>query len=114
MSTTTQTPKLRLTQRGRVVIASFLTVIAIAVFVMIAIIGATNAQANTGVGEQLATQFETIVAIPGDTMWSIATVVAPESDPREVIEDIIRLNQLSSADLVVGQELSIPQRYSNS
>lgn len=49
---------------------------------------------------------------PGETLWAIASEVAPTSDPRDVVDAIKRLNALDSAQLVAGQRLAIPAQYS--
>lgn len=45
---------------------------------------------------------------PGDTLWSIATVQAPDRDPRAVISEIEQLNGLDSSVLQVGVVLRVP------
>ena len=47
---------------------------------------------------------------PGETLWSIAEIVAPDVDPREVIADIQSLNGVGGA-IQPGQQLSIPAEY---
>ena len=42
-----------------------------------------------------------------ETLWSIASALAPESDPREVIEQIERLNPPGSSLVVPGQVLVV-------
>ena len=44
----------------------------------------------------------------GDTLWSIASSVAGDSDVRLVIDQIRQLNRLRSADIVPGQVLQLP------
>lgn len=48
----------------------------------------------------------TYVVQPGDTLWSIAAALAPGSDPREVVDDLVALN--GSDPLVVGARLQLP------
>ncbi len=43
----------------------------------------------------------------GDTLWSIAHRIAPESDPRIIIKNIKNLNQISKSGLIAGQKLEI-------
>jgi hypothetical protein len=43
----------------------------------------------------------------GDTLWSIARQIAPESDPRMVIKQIKNRNQITSSDLIAGQKLQV-------
>ncbi len=49
----------------------------------------------------------------GDTLWGLATAVDPQADPRDVVDDIIELNQGSAAvssdgQLRAGEELRLP------
>ena len=41
----------------------------------------------------------------GDTLWSIASSLAPDSDPRPVIQELKEENHLRGSDLAVGQRL---------
>ncbi len=50
----------------------------------------------------------THVVRDGETLWSIATTLAPDRDPREVIGEIEQLNRGASPSLVAGQVLHIP------
>jgi len=50
--------------------------------------------------------------MPGDTLWSIAESIAPAADPRDVVDEIVRVNALSSGALQAGQTLALPQQYS--
>ena len=50
----------------------------------------------------------TYVVRPGDTLWSIATAVAPADDPRAVVRAIGAANDLAGAGLVPGQALQVP------
>lgn len=45
---------------------------------------------------------------PGDTLWSIATRVAPDRDPRAEVAALQHRNHLSNVDLVPGQVLRVP------
>ena len=46
-----------------------------------------------------------VVVAPGDTVWSIATSLAPDDDPRPVVDAIVAANGGSS--LVPGQRLEL-------
>jgi len=48
---------------------------------------------------------ETYVVQAGDTLWSIAAAVAPDSDPRQVVDALRATN--GGSDLQVGQRLTI-------
>jgi len=50
----------------------------------------------------------TVVVQPGDTLWTIAAERYPGDDPRGRIDEIERLNNLSSPVIVVGETLRLP------
>jgi Tfp pilus assembly protein FimV len=47
------------------------------------------------------------VVQPGDTLWAIAGRVAPDRDPREVVDRIVRDNHLHGS-LQAGAQLQVP------
>jgi len=47
-----------------------------------------------------------VVVQPGDTLWSIAADVAPDTDVRITVDQLIALN--GSSPIVPGQELALP------
>lgn len=100
-------PRLRLTSRGRMVFGTLaaLPVIAIALFVGPNVIGA---QASA---DSVQNSFEYVSIAPGQSLWQLAEQVAPQADPREVVADILTLNNLSSGDVQPGQKLAIPAQY---
>jgi nucleoid-associated protein YgaU len=44
----------------------------------------------------------------GDTLWSIAGRVAPDADPRAVVDALVRANHLRDAAISPGQTLRVP------
>jgi LysM repeat protein len=56
--------------------------------------------------------FRTVTVEPGQSLWSVAEEVAPQADPRDVVDSIVRLNALDSVTVDPGQELAIPAQYS--
>jgi len=44
-------------------------------------------------------------------LWQLAEHIAPSADPREVIADIVNLNQLPSESVQPGQRLALPAEY---
>ena len=109
-ATSAPTTRLRLTTRGRRVLAGLASVPAVAAL-GIAIVSGGGALATAETGAS-ADAFETVTVLPGDSLWSIARDVAPAADPRDVVDDIMNLNALSSAVLDAGQSLAIPVEYS--
>ena len=55
-----------------------------------------------------AAQLEQTTVLPGDTLWAVARRLAPEHDPREVVDQIRELNDLTSTELQAGQQLLLP------
>lgn len=100
--------RLRLTRRGRRVLAFLASVPAI-VALSIAIISGGGALATSDSGAGAA--FEKVTVMPGDTLWSIAESVAPQADPRDVVDAIMRLNALPSGSLDAGETIAIPLEY---
>jgi LysM repeat protein len=92
---------LRLTLRGRCVLAAL-------AFVVAALIGA-GAGAVVATVEGLPTDVESVSVSSGQTLWSIAAELTPPgSDVREVMSQIVALNGLESEALVPGQQLTVP------
>ncbi len=102
------TTRLRMTVRGRRVLAA-LVAIPLAAGIGLAALSGGSANAS---GDAVATaRFETVTVLPGDTLWAIAQSVAPNVDPREAIHEIQKLNALTNGSLQAGQQLAIPAEY---
>lgn len=98
---------LRITSRGRAVL---LTLVA-GPLVLVAIALGMNAGGATATSQVPTQQLQTVIVLPGESLWSVAEHVAPNVDPREFISDIVRLNGLDSAAVQAGQQLEIPAEY---
>lgn len=95
--------RLRLTVRGRRVVAALVVLLGTALSVGL---GALVGIAANPSGAAATTS---VTVGPGETLWSLAaTVSAPGEDRREIVEEIAALNGLASPDLAVGQELLLP------
>jgi hypothetical protein len=47
--------------------------------------------------------------LPGETLWQIAsTVAAPGEDIRDVVAELVVLNQLSGSHLYAGETIVVP------
>lgn len=104
--------RLRLTVRGRRVLA-FLAALPAASLLAAAVLSGGAALAGREDGAP-AGSFATVTVEPGDSLWSIAQSLAPESDPRDVVAAIADLNALHGAALQSGQSLAIPAEYAPS
>ena len=92
----------RLTARGRCLLVAVLA----ALLVLAISAGHSGSQAATAVQNGPALTQATVQ--PGDTLWSVAQRLAPGNDPREVVEQLRRINHLRSSALVAGQQLLLP------
>ncbi|SKB01830.1 LysM domain-containing protein [Agreia bicolorata] len=110
-ATASHTVRLRITRRGRVVLAALASIPLIAGMVALALFGANSAVAD-GAESSAATQtFDYVTIQAGETLWALAEEIAPSADPRDVIADIVSLNQLPSAEVQPGQKLAVPNEY---
>ena len=101
--------RLRLTVRGRRVLAA-LAALPVVVALSAAVLGGGAALASRDGGAQ-AGSFQTVTVAPGDSLWTIAEEVAPDRDPRDGVDDIVRLNALDDVVVQAGQSLAIPAEY---
>ena len=93
--------RVRLTRRGRALVRALAIVLVVAVFLLVA------PGLARGDGPERPAPRVTYVVKPGDTLWSIASRVAPDRDPRPVVDGLIKTNDVRGG-LQAGQELSIP------
>ncbi|MGH3326372.1 MAG: LysM peptidoglycan-binding domain-containing protein [Streptomycetales bacterium] len=94
-------PPVRLTRRGRVVVAC----------AGLALLGMFLPAGGVGVAtsERGAVPPHRVVTVePGDTLWTIARRTAPGVDPRKTIVRIMEFNALEGPGLQVGQRISVP------
>ncbi|WEO78651.1 hypothetical protein BJQ94_06345 [Cryobacterium sp. SO2] len=100
---------LRLTRRGRVVFTTLAALPLVLGSIAVAVNGGVAAAEGTaGVG---AAAFEYVTIDAGQSLWELAESIAPKQDPRDVIADIVNLNQLSSEAVEPGQRLALPASY---
>jgi LysM repeat protein len=105
--------RLRITRRGRLVLTT-LVVSPLLAFGVVAGVNATSAIATSvGAGSSAAVvDFEYVTINAGESLWQVAERIAPASDPRDVVADIVSLNQLTSSSVEAGQRVAIPSAYS--
>jgi LysM repeat protein len=97
-----QHSQVRLTRRGRlVVVLSLLALLVVGL--------ASTGQSSQASGRVAATRPVTVTVQTGETLWQLATRVAPHTDPRLVVDEIERLNRLSGSTVYAGQQLRVPQ-----
>jgi hypothetical protein len=94
--------EVRLTRRGRFVVfvAALLFVLGAALF-----LGATSVATNDAGTDQPT---RAVMVGEGDTLWAIASDLAPDGEVRDMVATIRELNALDSAMLVAGQTIYVP------
>ncbi len=97
---------LRITRRGRAVVAALAAAPLVAGLVFATVTAPANAGNETGTAS-----FLTVTVEAGDSLRSIAERIAPEADPREVVGELKRLNALEDSALLAGQTIAIPAQY---
>ena len=105
-----QEAPLRLTRRGRFVFIGVpLILLAALIFSFSGFLNAP-AKAAESAAELSLTPTVTVTVQPGESLWAIAEAVAPERDPRDVVADIVQLNNLDAARVRPGQTLFVPAK----
>jgi hypothetical protein len=101
-------PPLRLTRRGRIVLIGIPLVLLAALLLSLAGFFNSPAKASDSAAELQATSAVTVTVQPGQSLWGIAAAVAPDRDARDVVADIVQLNNLSAGAVFPGQQLFVP------
>ena len=101
-------PPLRLTRRGRIVLIGIPLVLLAALLLSLAGFFNAPAKASDSAAELQTTSAVTVTVQPGQSLWGIAATVAPERDARDVVADIVQLNNLSAGAVFPGQQLFVP------
>lgn len=103
-------PPLRLTRRGRVVLIGIPLVLLAALLLSLAGFLNAPAKAADSTADLSLTPTVSVTVQTGESLWAIAGAVAPARDPRDVIADIVQLNNLSGGSVVPGQQLFVPTK----
>ena len=98
---------MKLTSKGRNVVR------ATAVASLLIVIGAGfsavgNASEHKVVVASATAGYVKVVVAPGETLWSLASLVAGSGDVSGVVDQIVTANGLSSSDIRAGQKLWVP------
>ena len=101
----------KLTKRGRNVVRG--TAVASLLVVIGAGFSAVGSSASEKVlpGASVASgDYVRVVVAPGETLWSVAAMVAGSSDVSTVVDEIVAVNHLSSSAVAAGTRLLVPVR----
>ena len=102
MSRSSVTP--RRSRRANIRLARFLVVLSLTT-----VFGAGFAmQAGAGSSKPaVSAQFVTVTIAPGETLWSVAKALG-SGDPRKLVDEIMTVNGLDSAQLPAGTKVRVP------
>jgi LysM repeat protein len=98
---------LRLTRRGRVVVAVAATLVLAALSLVIA--GGAQATNHPVPSHPAQQSLAQVTVHPGQSLWSVAESADPGADTRVVIQQIIELNGLAGNAVFAGQQLWVPR-----
>jgi hypothetical protein len=108
-NTVPPTSRLRITRRGR----ALLTVLIAGPVVIAAFAFAVNGGGAAAGMDSSSVVFEHVTVQPGESLWQLASEIAPSSDPRDVVSELVQLNRLDRAEVHPGQSLAVPLKYSH-
>ena len=80
--------------------------VGIALLIVLGSFLTSEAQAGDGPAQSQPTISVTVGA--GETLWGLASRHAPDRDPRDVVAEMVELNNLRSSVVQAGQSISIP------
>ena len=97
----------RLTRRGIVALSAISALVALAI-VAIAWLSASTTASAVGTDGVAGSVVAAVVTVhDGDSLWTIATRVAPNRDPRAEVAELRDRNHLTSDTVVPGQQLRV-------
>lgn len=92
---------MRLTRRGRVVLWTGAVILAIVITLLGVRAGAD--------GSPQAVEVSRHAVVQGDTVWSLAAMVNPGIDIRDVVDEVLALNGRTSTVLYAGETILLPR-----
>jgi len=106
-------PPLRLTARGRKVVATLAALLVTAFLVVVSLVTGAGpaAQATNHAVSRAAAEkgLARVTVRPGESLWSVAEAADPDADTRVVVHEIIELNGLSGMVVNPGERLLVPR-----
>ena len=108
------TRSFQLTRRGRLVLLGVPAIALAAVVVLVSmafVFGSMASPAHASAqypAVDMADYARTVTVLQGESLWSIAAESDPNRDVREVVSEIVALNELGAGVLQAGQQLFVP------
>jgi hypothetical protein len=101
----------RLTRRGRLVVAGFATLVAIVAVTLLWMTAAGSVQASSRGSLAHGSPYQgmhQVMVQPGQTLWSIAVAAEPSANAWAVVQQITEVNALNGPEVRAGQLLWVP------
>lgn len=102
--------RLNLTRRGRFVFIGLPVITGAAALLAVAVIFLMPSTVHAGTEAVGDPATRTVTVQSQQSLWEIARAADPQRDTREVMDDIVELNDLASSVLSSGQLLEVPAR----
>jgi len=102
----------RLTRRGRLVVAGFATLVVIVAATLLWMTVAGSVQASSRGGPAPGSPYQDmrqVLVQPGQTLWSIAAAAEPSANAWAVVQQITEVNALNGPEVHAGQLLWVPK-----
>lgn len=97
---------LTLTRRGRFVLVGLPIALGVAALILLGAFLTSQAQAGESLPAPSSTVEVSVAA--GESLWDLAVRYAPERDPRDVVAEMVELNDLRGSVVQAGQTVAIP------
>ncbi|GAA1740171.1 LysM peptidoglycan-binding domain-containing protein [Microcella frigidaquae] len=98
--------RLRLTRRGRFVVAALVSLPLVLGLLGIALNGGGAVAGSTAAPETVTVQ-------AGQSLWSLAEELAPDAATADVVADLVAVNGLAGGAVLPGQVLIVPAAYAD-
>jgi LysM repeat protein len=99
----------KLTRRGRNVVRT-LTVGSLLIVIGAGFSAVGNASETKVISTPATSGYIRVVVAPGESLWSVAAMVAGNRDVNSIVDEILQANNLQSTDVAVGTRLLVPTK----
>ncbi|MHA7281294.1 LysM peptidoglycan-binding domain-containing protein [Arthrobacter sp. MDT2-2] len=97
---------LTLTRRGRLLLVGLPIALGVAALILLGAFLTSQARAGESAPASSSTVEVSVAA--GETLWDLAVQYAPERDPRDVVAEMVELNDLHTSLVRAGQSIAVP------
>ena len=101
----------RRSHQANIRLARFLVVLSLATVFWVGFAMQAGAGAKSDIRQSQSQSFVTITIAPGESLWSIAKSISQSQngiDPRQLVDQIMTVNGLSSAQIPAGSQIRVP------